>query len=249
MKTILTPNTSPDRKQGLYVRVPIKPVPATEQNLSSWAAGWNEGRDPETVLSVAERRARRVLEGEGVGVLTLPPKRIRRGFTLVGVPGGCIVRKTHEKDIEDEDGKERWKEVGPALSERAEVAIAVLWAAFAARESMKKGDLASAVVEAVYVGTLSERMLVLPFEAEVVRLASNRRKGTEANSKNSAARRREKALRVEALVAQANTVTRACAIAAQEWAEREGMKNPNWKSLVETFRFAYREVFPAKPRD
>lgn len=217
MRTILTSNTSPDRKRGLYVRVPVKPVPPTEQHFSSWAAACNEGRDPETVLSVAERRARRVLEGEGVKILASPPKRVPSGSSTVGVPEGCIMRKTHERDGEDEDGKERWKEIGPALSERAEVAVAVLWAAFAAREAMKKGDLASAVVEAVHVGTLSERLLVLPFEAEVVRLSRNRSKGGKSRAAKFAGRNSELARRVEVLVAAGAPISKAAARVAAEW--------------------------------
>jgi hypothetical protein len=232
MKAILTPNTSPDRKRGLYVRVPIKPVPPTEQNLASWAAAWNEGRDPDTVLSVAERRASRVLEGEGVKVRQSAPKRVPPGTTTVGVPGGCILTKTHEKD-----GK-HWKQVRPPLSERSEVAVAVLWAAFAAREAMKSGNLASAVVEAVGVGTLSERLLVLPFEAEVVRLASNRSKGGKARAEKFAARKAQLAGAVERLVSEGLPISKAAARVAAEHEKKGERIDP--KTAENAYRAAFR---------
>lgn len=236
MKTILTPNTSPDRKRGLYLRVPVKPVPPTEQNFSSWAAAWNEGRDPETVLTIEERRARRVLEGEGIKVLRSEPKRVPSGSTLVGVPDGCIVTKTHERDGEG------WKEVRPALTERSEVAVAVLWAAFAAREAMKSGNLASAVVEAIHVGTLSERMLVLPFEAEVVRLASNRSKGGRARAAKFAERNTVLARQVEALHAAGLPISKAAARVAAEHETRGQRIDPK------TAENAYRAAFRSSPR-
>lgn len=225
MKTILTPNTSPDRKRGLYLRLPVKPVPPSEQNLSSWAATWNEGRDPDTVLSVAERRARRVLEGEGIR----PVKRIPKTGTVRSIPTiGTVVESK-------------------PLSERAEVAVAVLWAAFAAREAIKSRNLASAVVEAIGVGTLSERMLVLPFEAEVVRLASNRSKGAEKTREKFAEIRQDYATRVESHRPERG-VSKACRDAVEEWIREKGISNPNRESLRETFRAAYRKVFPPKPR-
>lgn len=220
MKTILTPNTSPDRKRGLYLRVPIKPVPPTEQNFSSWAATWNEGRDPETVLSVAERRARRVLEGEGIR----PVKRVPKAGAVRSIPTiGTVVESK-------------------PLSERAEVAVAVLWAAFSAREAMKSGNLASAVVEAIHVGTLSERMLVLPFEAEVVRLASNRSKGGRARAAKFAERNTVLARQVEALVAEGLPISKAAARVAAEHETRGQRIDPK------TAENAYRAAFRSSPR-
>ncbi|CAG1008673.1 hypothetical protein PHYC_03600 [Phycisphaerales bacterium] len=202
-------------------------ISASERVVGSFVAAWNEGRDPEMVLSVAERRARRVLEGEGVR----PVKDVSNQGTVRSVPTlGTIL-------------------IDGTLSERAEVAISVLWSAFMAREAMKAGDLAKSVVEAIAVGTLSERMLVLPFEAEVVRLASNRSKGAEKTRAKFAARRMEWARRVEALCPDGKGVTKACIDVAEWWIQQQGLKNPNRESLRESIRSAYRTVFPAKPRD
>ena len=235
-KTILTPNTIRDRKHGPYLRVPMTPIPPTEQNLRSLAATWNEGRDPEAVLAIAERRARRVLESEGVTIRASEPKRLPAGSSLVGVPGGSIVRKTHERK------GDRWQQVVPALSERAEVAVAVLWAAFKAREAMKSGDTASAIVESVIVGTLSERMLVLPYEAEIARLASNRSKGGKARAATFVKRNADLAGRVEKYVSDGTPISKAAAKVAAEL-EREGKRiDPK------TAENAYRKASPIRPR-
>jgi hypothetical protein len=226
-KTILTHSASTDRKGGIYARVPVEFVPATGENVISVFSAWNEGRDPETVLAIAERRARRVLDGEGIR----PVKRVPKTKTVRSIPTlGTVVEST-------------------PLSERAEVAVAVLWAAFLARRSLHAGDIASAVVESVRVGTLSERMLVLPYEAEVVRLASNRRKGADATREKFASRRSEWARRVELLCPDGNGVTKACRTVADEWTREQRLRSPNMESLRESIRAAYRTVFPAKPRD
>lgn len=219
-RMILTPNTNTNRKDRLYHRVPIEMVPANKENVLALASAVEESRNPEVILSIAERRARRVLEVEGIRpVESVPKTGASRTIPTIGLIDGST-----------------------PLSERAEIASSVLWAAHAARDALKSGDAESAVVDAVRVGMLSERMLILPFEAEVVRLASNRSKGGKARAGRFASRNAELASRVESLVAKGLSISKAAARVAAEFENQKQRIDPK------TAETAYRAAFRSAPR-
>lgn len=228
MRTRLSPNTDPKAK-SIYTRTPVRMVPATASAIEAWAASWNESRQSGRVLSACEMQAMNVLQAEGVKIVKRLPKQAPPKATTYALPRpwGFIVAEQ--------------------LSERAEIAVSLLWSAFKVRAAATALD--ELVVESVRVGMLSERIQVLPFE-ELIQLPSKRlQKGTQTTKENSLPRRKEFARRVHGICPEGKGVQKACKRVGDQWVKEhpdDAKLKPD--SLREMIRKAYREFHPAKAR-